>query len=95
MAKESFRQGDAAPALPLVGRVYVGPEPKIGPHPGYRGPIRVDVLGVHIDWDCECLIIGDSVDGAWPDSEWQPVLRESLVPWHRVDLIEWETEDGH
>jgi hypothetical protein len=75
----------------VTGRVYLGLEPDTGPHPGYRGPIRADVLGVHIDRDCELLVIKDSFTHGWPDSEWEPVDGELLVPWHRVDSIEWET----
>jgi hypothetical protein len=70
------------------GRVYLGSEPECGPHPGFRGPVRVDALGVHLDEDCEWLYIADE-PAHWPNSEWEPCERPQLVPWHRVHSIEW------
>lgn len=81
-------------AVPLTGRLYIGDEPDRGPHPGYRGPLRVDALGVHVDENCEWLCIGEE-PREWPDSEWRPVERPALFPWHRVHLIEWEVPDAH
>lgn len=75
--------------LHRTGRVYLGESPNSGPHPGYRGPLEMDALGVHITWDCETLqLIKEHEDGR-VDWEWEPALVEELVPWHRVYSIEW------
>lgn len=71
-----------------VARVYLGPEPERGPHPGYLGPITLDQLGAHIGADCEYLSVSD-VPADWPNSEWQPVETRCLIPWHRIDAVEW------
>ena len=71
-----------------AGRVFVGSEPARGPHPGYRGNIGVNEIGVHIDTECEYLFIADE-PVEWPDSEWVPCETVALIPWHRIDLIEW------
>jgi hypothetical protein len=62
-------------------RVYLHPEPASGPHPGYRGDITADVLGVHLQPDAE-LISND-------DHGWDVLGIEITVPWARVNSIEW------
>lgn len=74
-----------------IARVYLGPEPERGPHPGYQGPIRLDARGVHIDSDCQVLEIRDE-PVIWPDSAWALVETPCLIPWHRIDLIEWRDD---
>lgn len=69
------------------GRVYLGPSTG-GPHEGYKGLIEADALGVHIDVSCEYLL----VDREGVESEWIPVEIPVLVPWHRVDSIEWRPD---
>ncbi len=70
-------------------RVYLGPEPELGPHPGYQGLIIADALGVHIGEDCEYLHISDG-PAEWPDSDWVPVMAAVLLPWHRVHEVQWQ-----
>lgn len=92
---------------PRPGRVYLGPAPDDEPHEGYRGLIRADELGVHIEpyatgpgvaghAGCEYLLITKHWDpqdlGFVGASEWIPVEIPVLVPWHRVDSIEWRTD---
>lgn len=68
-------------------RVYVGPEPDGPGHPGYRGVMSYDELGVWPNSNCEWLL--SSLDGN--SFEWEPVEAPCLVPWHRIHLIEWST----
>lgn len=67
------------------GRVYLGPDDG-SPHGGYRGSFKADVLGVHVGTTCDWLL----VKGV--DSEWVPVETPVLIPWHRVDCIEWRDD---
>jgi hypothetical protein len=41
-------------------RVFLHPTPADGPHPGYRGEITADVLGVHLQPEAE-FIVNDRV----------------------------------
>lgn len=75
------------------GRLYLEPEPEVGPHPGYRGLLTIDALGVHVGLNCEYLYVDPGDRSNWPLADWEPVERELLVPWARVHLIEWG-EDG-
>lgn len=78
----------------ITGRVYVGPQPERGPHPGYRGPLEIDTLGVHIGETCEELVIAHAPED-WPDSSWHLIVSGPLLlPWHRVDIIEITNQQG-
>jgi hypothetical protein len=68
------------------GCVYVGPVPEHGPHPGYRGPIQITGNGVHINTECEYLLISDENCAI---SDWMLCEVPALLPWHRVHIIEW------
>jgi len=74
-----------------VGRVFIGPSSEDGPHAGYRGPITVDVLGVHLTGECEYLSEGLTYGEKY---EWEPLfsvdVESMLVPWHRVHVIQWD-----
>jgi hypothetical protein len=70
------------------GRVFLHPQPNTGPHPGYRGPLSMDALGVYITWDCESLQVSEDDEGI-VSHEWEPALVEELVPWNRVHSVEW------
>jgi hypothetical protein len=82
-----------------VARVYIGSAPENGPHPGYRGPITLDVMGVYVGTDCDCIPEGSTYAEGY---EWERLHTFApgalLVPWHRVDLIAlddgagWEAE---
>lgn len=75
-------------------RVYVDPEPERGPHPGYRGTVQLLAEGVHFDpkFGAEWLSVGLAVGDEWPESEWIPIETRTLVPWHRIHLIEFDAE---
>lgn len=74
------------------GRVYLEPEPECGAHPGFRGLLHVDALGVHLDIGCEVLTVPPSEPGEpWPMGAWDYLDRPLLVPWHCVHTIEWLT----
>lgn len=70
------------------GRVFLETREEVEiAHPGYRGPLLVDALGAWINDHCEMLLppTGDEeVSG-----EWVPVESQILVPWSRIDSIEW------
>ncbi len=71
-------------------RVYLHPEPEAGAHPGFRGDIEVDATGVHLTVDCELLTVPDVTPGeAWPMGSWDYIERPTLLPWNRVDVVEW------
>jgi hypothetical protein len=75
-------------------RVYAGPAPERGAHPGYRGHIQIDAVGVHLDEDCEWLAVDNdaSQPGGWPMGEWECFDRPQTIPWHKIDSIEWQDE---
>lgn len=71
------------------GRLFLGEPPKSGPHPGYRGELLVSPVGVYVPVGAEYLPEGFRFGDDW-DDEWCEMDVESLIPWHRVWLIEWE-----
>jgi hypothetical protein len=88
-----------SPETHRVARVYIGSPPDNGPHPGYRGPITIDVVGVYVSRHCDYISEGSTYAEGY---EWERVYAaeasDLLVPWHRVDLIAldegagWEAE---
>lgn len=72
-------------------RVYIGPEPESGPHPGYRGPVTATVFGVLVGDSAEWLFI-DAVAGHVHETTWLLVETRVLIPWHRIHSIEPEHE---
>jgi hypothetical protein len=68
-----------------LGRVYLYPVPKDGPHPGYRGHLLADALGVHLDTSGEYLYIPDD-----EPHEWELLELAVTIPWPRINSIEWE-----
>lgn len=78
----------------MMGEGYTGEQRLRGPHPGYRGVVMVDAMGVHLSDMCEFLMIGlDTEEGGWPTGTWEPVLKAMIVPWHRVDCVEWDEDE--
>ena len=74
------------------GRLFMEPAPDKGAHPGARGPLAIMPCGVVVNTDCEWLVVVD--DGTeWPMGEWSPVEKNAIVPWHRVDMVEWDDDD--
>jgi hypothetical protein len=71
-----------------IGRIYLYPEPEAGAHPGYRGMLHADVLGVH-------LVAGGT---EWLDIDpddpyktaWNMVEVDTTIPWSRIDQIGWD-----
>lgn len=63
-------------------RLYLGPEPD-GPHPGYRGQLRLAPEGVWCPPDAE---LGLDLNSYTLD--WEPIDRLALIPWHRIHSIE-------
>lgn len=57
------------------------------PHPGYRGELVLDTFGVWVRADaraeCEVMI----------NDNWWAVEVDSLIPWARIDSIEWGTKE--
>jgi hypothetical protein len=67
-----------------VWRIYTGPEPADGPHPGYRcRNLKTRDFGVLFNSGDEYLHIPDIGGHSWESLE---VL--TIVPWHCIDLIE-------
>lgn len=72
-------------------RVYLGPEPEGGgPHPGIRGIITADAIGVHAPAECEWLMTDDGTT-VWESMALHTDMT-TTVPWHRVYSIEWEAD---
>jgi hypothetical protein len=74
-----------------LGRLYIGEDPERGAHPGYRGFLCADVVGVHVyagrtEW---LWVDNESTRESWPMGEWDPVECNGIIPWHRVHAIEW------
>jgi hypothetical protein len=64
-------------------RVYLKRDHDGPPVPGgtrFRGTIELDACGAHVDRECEMLV---------PGGEWSPVKIAKLIPWHRIDLVEF------
>lgn len=71
-----------------IGRVYLigfDPDTEQGPHPGYRGLIRVTEVGVFLEAGMVEWVMKKG-DG----SEWLPIEHHSTVPLSQVELIEWD-----
>lgn len=79
-------------------RVYFAPEPPDGEghHPGVRGFIRADLLGIHLAPEVEWLYRTHDARGDVTGSEWEPMSCHTdatiTLPWHRVHSIEWEAD---
>lgn len=68
-------------------RLFVGDVPETGSHPGYRGSdLRADAAGVIVPAGSE-ILTGDLEDfnGVWEKTE-----TRVLIPWHRIDCLEWD-----
>jgi hypothetical protein len=76
---------------PWNGRLYLYPAPEDAAHPGYRGKLRFwGHYGVVVAPD-ECEYLPDAGPGVY-DVAWEPVERDTLIPWHRIDQIEFSDE---
>ena len=81
------------------GRVYLSPAPPAGPHPGYKGLLRLGPYGV--------TLLPDQYESLFPDmsvpaaernaADWHIGEEEVLVPWGSIDQIEfgdtWAIDD--
>lgn len=65
-------------------RVFIGPAPKTGSHPGYRGTFRFHPYGLETLSDVEVLL-GDLENY---DSDWEPLEVRAIIPWHNISLLE-------
>ncbi len=75
----------------MIVRIFTDAEPDDGgPHTGYRGPpcaFGARVYGIAISTDADFMVV-DGKGGF----EWEPVPVDTLLPWHRVWLIETSGE---
>jgi hypothetical protein len=82
------------------GRIYIGPEPERGPHPGYRGTLELDGPWVHLKAEStEWLSVSDDSSDGWPDSDWVQLPADVTVPASNIDQIQWgddwKVDDGN